>query len=341
MGDLTRLPLDDGGWRDFVEAHGDATPFHEPAWASLLAEAYDLSGFVLAAIDGSGSIAAGLPVLQPPRLPGRPRRLVSLPFTDFVPPLVSAQDEQEFASSLDAARRELGFARVELRSELQGTRPVLPQAVIHELALSADADAVLRGMTKGKRRDVRAAQRTPLTVRRAESERDIVDLYFGLHVATRRRLGVPSQPKRFFRLLWQRVLQAGLGFGLLAEDASTPVAGAIFLRANGTVVYKYGASDVARRAQLPTDLLLWTAIEEACERGDSSFDFGRTDLHAAGLRSFKARWGATERPLVYSAIGEGGSVAVAGASAIVGRVLRHSPLWVTRATGELLYRYAT
>ena len=31
MGDLTRLPLDDGGWRDFVEAHGDATPFHEPA----------------------------------------------------------------------------------------------------------------------------------------------------------------------------------------------------------------------------------------------------------------------------------------------------------------------
>jgi lipid II:glycine glycyltransferase (peptidoglycan interpeptide bridge formation enzyme) len=198
-------------------------------------------------------------------------------------------------------------------------------------------------MTKGKRRDVRAAQRTGLSDRRAESEADIVDVYFGLHVETRRRLGVPSQPKQFFRLLWRRVLQTGRGFALIVEDGNVPVAGGIFLRANGTLVYKYGAADAARRAQLPTDLLLWTAVEEACERGDSVFDFGRSDLHAAGLRSFKARWGAAERPLVYSAIGDGAAVAVSGAGAggIVGRVLRHSPTWVTRATGELLYRYAT
>ena len=128
-----------------------------------------------------------------------------------------------------------------------------------------------------------------------------------------------------------RLLLAALALGF----------GGIFLRANGTLVYKYGASDATRRAQLPTDLLLWTAIEEACERGDSIFDFGRSDLHAAGLRSFKARWGAAERPLVYSAIGEGTAAAATGASGIVGRVLRHSPTCVTRATGELLYRYAT
>lgn len=340
MARAVRLSFDDPRWRRFVAGRGDATPFHDPDWAILLADCYGLDGFVLAEVDDEGAITAGLPLLAPPRLPTRPRRLVSLPFTDAVRPLVDGAGEAALTVAIDSARRELGVDRVELRAELAGARPAPPRAVIHTLALDADPDVILSAMTRGKRRDVRAAQRSSLVVRHAESEQDLTETFYRLHLETRRRLGVPSQPKRFFRLLWRRLIDRGRGHVLAVFDGSVPVAAAVFLAANGTMVYKYSASDARRRSGLPNDLLLWTAIRGACADGHRTFDFGRTELAAAGLRSFKARWGGVERPLVYSAIGDGAPAGVADAAGRIGRLLRHSPVWVTRATGAVLYRYA-
>jgi CelD/BcsL family acetyltransferase involved in cellulose biosynthesis len=337
---LQRLSLDDASWRRFVESRSDATPFHLPEWAGVLADCYALSGLVLVETDRTGSITAGLPLLAPPRVPGRTRRLVSLPYTDAVAPLVDTGAEAELAAAIEAELAELSVAGVDIRGDLHGAKASEPHAVIHTLALTPDPEAILAAMTKGKRRDVRAAQRNDLTLRRGESERDLTEVYFGLHLETRRRLGVPSQPKRFFRLLWQRLIEPGHGFVLLVEESRVPVAGAVFLTANGTIVYKFSASATKRRSQLPNDLLIWSAIAESCEEGFTTFDFGRSDLFAQGLREFKTRWGAVERPLVYSSIGQQGLDEARRTPGKVAAVLRRAPTWVTRAAGELLYRYA-
>jgi CelD/BcsL family acetyltransferase involved in cellulose biosynthesis len=341
MAGLQRLSLDDPAWGAFVLGRPDATSFHDPAWAKLLTQCYRLVGFALASRDDSGTVTAGLPVVAAPRLPLRARRLVSLPYTDFVPPLVDAGHEAEFARSLDAARRELGFDQIELRSELAAGAAPQPRGVIHTLTLDPDAGVLLNGLTKGKRRDVRAAQRLGLTVRRAQTERDLTESYFDLHLRTRRRLGVPSQPRHFFRLLWQQLIEPGRGFVLMADDGRMPVAGAVFLTANRTVIYKYAASDPTRGG-LPADLLLWHAVSEACERGFTTFDFGRSELGAQGLRRYKDRWGAVERPLVYSVVGEHAE-REAGPSpggGLTAGLIRRAPVWVARVSGELLYRYA-
>jgi CelD/BcsL family acetyltransferase involved in cellulose biosynthesis len=335
---LKHLSLDDAEWHGFVRSRADATPFHHPAWASLLSDCYGLSGFVLALTDGAGSITAGIPLLAPPRLPGRPRRLVSLPFTDALDPLVAPGEGPLLAASIDAARRELGVARIELRGAMEGARPSELHAVIHRLALDIDPDLILAGFSKGKRRDVRASQHKNLTTRRAETERDLTEIYYRLHLGTRRRLGVPSQPKRFFRLLWERIIEPGHGFVLIVQEGRIPVASAVFLVGNGTIVYKYSASDVNRRGENPNVLLVWSAIRDACEEGLTTFDFGRSELFATGLRYFKTGWGALEEPLVYSSIGEGES-GDSGTPGIIGNVLRRSPTWVTRISGELLYRF--
>ena len=34
------LPLTDPAWISFVEGHPEATPFHHPAWANVLARSY-------------------------------------------------------------------------------------------------------------------------------------------------------------------------------------------------------------------------------------------------------------------------------------------------------------
>ena len=342
MAELERLALDDRDWRSFVGAHADATPFHDPAWARVIAECYGLDAFVLAERGPTGALVAGLPVVAAPRLPGRGRRLVSLPYTDLVCPLVEPAGEPHFARLLDDARRRLGFDRLELRAPLAGSSPLPETAVIHRLALPPQPESLLAGLSGKRRQRIRAAARSTVAIRRAEREEDVTETYFRLHLLTRRRLGVPSQPRRFFRLLWRHVLEPGGGFVLLAEAGGAPLAGAVFMTGNETVVYKYSATDRSIRAGEPAELLLWRALAESCEQGFSTFDFGRTELDAHGLRGFKARWGAVEEPLVYSVLGRhgaGGATGAPGAGLVKG-ALRRAPLWVTRLSGELLYRYA-
>jgi hypothetical protein len=47
---------------------------------------------------------------------------------------------------------------------------------------------------------------------------------------------------------------------------------------NGSLIYKYSASDPAYWRLRPNNLLLWRAIQWACENGYHTFDMGRTDL---------------------------------------------------------------
>jgi CelD/BcsL family acetyltransferase involved in cellulose biosynthesis len=116
----------------------------------------------------------------------------------------------------------------------------------------------------------------------------------------------------------------------------------LLLQGNGTVTYKYGASDSAALDVRPNHALFAQAIRDACLEGNHTFDFGRTDFEDQGLRDFKAKWGGVEAPLVYSALGDSSrKPAAADDSAGLRRaVLRRAPAWVGRAAGELLYRYA-
>jgi CelD/BcsL family acetyltransferase involved in cellulose biosynthesis len=117
----------------------------------------------------------------------------------------------------------------------------------------------------------------------------------------------------------------------------------VFLRRNGTVVYKYGASDAGTWDLRPNHALFWTAIQEACENGDAVFDWGRTDLDNHGLRSFKKSWGAAEVPLTYTVFGGKAPSEPAATSGLPARAaaaaIRQAPPWLCRWTGEALYRF--
>ena len=91
------LPLDDPRWRAFVDHHPVRTPFHDPAWAQLVADCYGFDAFGAALTGADGQLRAGAPMVAVRRLGGRPR-WVSLPFTDYCPPLAaSPTDEAELA----------------------------------------------------------------------------------------------------------------------------------------------------------------------------------------------------------------------------------------------------
>ena len=100
MPGLTVLALADERWQKFVADHPLATPFHSPAWAQLVADAYRFPAFAAGIADERGELRSGLPVVAVRHLLGH-ARWVALPFTDYCPPLVaSGPDERVLAEAL-------------------------------------------------------------------------------------------------------------------------------------------------------------------------------------------------------------------------------------------------
>ena len=339
---VTQLPINDRRWRAFVEAHPQATPFHHPDWAQLVGDTYGFRVFAFAVADAGGEIRAGAPMVEVRQPLSRPR-WVSLPFTDACPPLAAtAGDEAALADALGAAATKADVRSVELRAPLVGATPLDEPALSHVLALDPDPAAVYARFHPSQvQRNIRRAEREGLLVRRGTDREDLLHTFYDLHLRTRQRQGVPIQPRRFFELIWERAINRGLGWVSVVESAGRPTAAALFLAWNRTVVYKFGASDADAWSLRPNHILFWDAIRSACEDGYATFDFGRTDAGHHSLAAFKRSWGATEEPLVYSALGRvappGGSRGTA--ARLLGAVIRHSPTFVCRATGEALYRF--
>ena len=168
----------------------------------------------------------------------------------------------------------------------------------------------------------------------------MVDVFYPLQLMTRRRLGLPAQPLRFFRLLWTDVLEQGLGHLTIVEAGGRPIAAAVFLEWNGVTVYKYGASDPRMWHLRPNNLIFAEEIAGACRAGQSTFHFGRTDVDDEGLQRFKLGWGAVEEPLRSTWFGGAPSAESSGPPALLRTVMRRSPPFAVRAIGAALYRYA-
>lgn len=336
------LAISDGEWLEFVAGSSDALPYHHPAWASVVAEPYGFRAFALILRDESGRLIAGLPMVDV-KAPLRPRRWVSLPYTDFLHPLAHEDAARaHLTAELDRLRREAGIASVEVRAALEGPNVhELSTSYVHTLELGPDPDMVYRTF---KRSQVQGAiekgQREGTLVRRGMVSADLTRVFYELHTLTRRRHGVPVQPRRFFEHLWNQIVEPGLGFVLIAEVKGRPAAAAVFLSWNGTVIYKYSAARPELSRARPTNVILWHAIKWACENGFRSFDYGRTDLGNEGLRTFKRGWGTEERLLGYSVLADRQPSARVSSSRALAAVIRRAPPFLTRALGELLYRYA-
>jgi CelD/BcsL family acetyltransferase involved in cellulose biosynthesis len=338
-GALTILGLDDPRWSSFAAEHPEATPFHQPAWAAMLADCYRFTARAGVCMDGRGEIVAGMPVIE---VGARHRRWASLPFTDRCAPLATRPSARsEFARQLEKARTDLGLRSIEVRDRLEGTGWSSDQGYSHEVELGPDPEQVYARFDSSRvKRKIRRAAREHLQVERGQSQKDLLEVFYRLHVETRRRLGVPVQPRSFFELLSERILARDLGFVLTARLEGTPVASAVFLAYNGRVTYKFSASD-DRYGNVPgTHAVVWQAIQDSCAAGARVFDFGRTEIGNDGLRAFKLSWGADERPLAYTVLASSPpSSRLEVAQRLLKPVIRHSPTAFGRAIGALGYRY--
>jgi len=331
----------DSRWMDFIQTSQNANIFHHPAWMELMHECYGYSASVLALADADGSLRAGLPFMKVNSLLTG-RRWVSLPFSDYCNPLY--RDEaacEELTCQLVNIFQSHSVNKMEIRWHL-AQRPEVQQAsefVLHTIQLDPDPAQVSKRFKRTHLQNIRTAEERGVKVEFG-TQLQHLRAFYELQLETRKRHGVPAQPWKYFELLWRHIVKAGMGFVLLATKENETIAGMVYLGWGRTLIAKYAASREDRFNLRPNNLLFWEGIRWGCQNGFAVFDMGRTEVENTGLRNFKSRWGAVEEPLYYSILSSKQFHPSNGRlEHLLHAVIQHSPLWVCRLSGELLYRH--
>ena len=125
------------------------------------------------------------------------------------------------------------------------------------------------------------------------------ELFYRLHVETRKRQGVPVQNRLFFDNIHAHAISRGLGMIVLARYRGRVIAGGLYVHFGRSALYKFGASLEEYSAVRPSNLVMWEAIQRYGKMGIGTLSLGRTEIDNLGLVQYKNGWGCKPRTLRY------------------------------------------
>ncbi len=337
-------PLLDNRWEDLVASHPAASAFHRTGWLRALAITYGYQIMALTSTPPGERLSNGL-VFCKVRSWMTGSRVVSLPFTDHLEPLLNENgDSFELTEWMRSECSQHKWKYIELRPlswEMYLNYPLAASRSfwIHTLDLAPSLKQIFSDFHKNcVQRRIRRAERAQLFYERGCSE-ELLNDFYQLLMITRRRHQLLPQPR-----VWFRNLIACMSPSVeirVARKNSTPVAAILSLTHERTVVYKYGCSDEKLHHLAGMPFLFWKLIEESKTAGAEQIDFGRTDLENYGLIRFKDQFGTRRRQLTYFRYPETTSGKYGSASELPGarRLLSVLPNSLSSMAGKLLYRH--
>jgi CelD/BcsL family acetyltransferase involved in cellulose biosynthesis len=288
-------------WDAFVENHPEGSPYHLSGWLTAIWETYGFEPMLSVLTNGDGVIAGVFPFFKIPRFING-FRLISLPFSDYGGPLLGNYSGTEGAVSLFFKSLLNSFHYIESRGMVPCGDGFAKNSSFtrHQLNLQRSIADIQKGIDKRTiQYSIKKAEKAGVVVKEFHDSAGM-DEFVRLNVLTRKKHGVPSQPKKWFDTLLKNIITREKGFILLAELNSQVIGASVFLLCGNSLHYKYNASDPAIvRAVSPNHFLTWTAITWGVRHSLSLLDFGRTAANNAGLMRYKEMWGTTMTDLPY------------------------------------------
>jgi len=333
-------------WDDFVNSHPEGTPFHLSCWMRTIQDTYSFEPLLYVHTSEGGNILGVLPFFFVSSI-FTGSRIVSLPFSDYCGPLFVGEG-QELPLLGEVIKEHKARSRyVEIRSNLPGNCGFIRKNYYmrHILELPSDPSKLLEKVDKRTiQRCIKRAQARGVEVRE-DNGQAALEQFCRLNRLTRKKHGLPPQPKRFFENFFDLMISGGNAFILLGFYQSEVISAGVFLKLRDTVYYKYNASNPEFLSSVtPNHLLTWYAIRRACSEGYRFFDFGRTSLENFGLARHKRMWGAKVVDLPYYYYPEPKGPALLESNILFCQVLRR--LWrllpdpIVNAISSRLYRHA-
>lgn len=334
-------PTTHPGWDDLVLSNRNYSFFHSSSWARAIKDTYHFRPLYFTLID-AGAIKVLVPIMEI-KNPLLPKKGVSLPFTDMSDPIIDdTVDRKIVFDEIEAYGKNAGWKYLEIKGDAHFDEDVpFTQFWGHTLDITDNEDDIYRGFANGTKGNIKKSLREGMEVT-INGSSESIDAFYSLQSITRKRHGLPPQPRSFFEQVKKSVLSTGNGFVALASFKGKIVAGAVFFHFGTKAVYKYAASDVAYQNLRANNLVLWEAIRWFSARKYTSLSLGRTEPDNDGLRYFKNGWGTTEQIVKYYKYDvlkntySRENVKVPG---MYTAIFKKMPSPILNAVGSIMYRY--
>ena len=256
-----------------------------------------MNGYYFAIEDQDNRINAGLPIYEvKSKLTGN--RLISIPFATLSDPLISTQEDMAILfQSVMELFNELKSKYIKIGSLFSHTLTqnhtfsVVDVFKHHYLPLDLSLEQLKKKFHRTcVRQRISRAEKSNLETKQGKDESDL-SRFYQVYCQTRKRVGRPVQPYRFFRSIWETFHPFNQIDLLLAEKEEKILAGLLLFKFKDRVSAEFAASDETYKDVSPNHYLFWKAIQMAREEGYKIFDFGRTSSDNKSLMDFKTRWG--------------------------------------------------
>jgi len=292
-------PTKIANWDELILSFSSYSFFHSSDWAKVLQKTYGFKPHYLIATE-SGKTKAILPIMEVNSI-FTGKKAISLPFSDFCEPLISKDISYkrirhkalEFCKIRKFSSLELRDSKVHLEDSI-----ITPAGYQHLIDISSCEEQLFNKLSDNTRRNIRKAVKNQITFEINNSISALEDFY-RMNCYTRRRHGLPPQPYKFFKNLYDIVLSKNKGFISVSKFNDKTIAGAVFLLIGKKALYKYGASFFEYQNLRPNNILIWNSIKYLKNNGYEELNFGRTEIRNIGLRRFKLGWGSKEQILNY------------------------------------------
>jgi len=325
-------------WQEFTTQHGAF--WSDPRWLTALCRGLGHRPYGLIA-RREGQIVGVLPLaFMKTMLFGR--FLVSLPYVNTSG--IVCQDAEATAELIRVAVEladQLDVRYLELRHEEEIENASLGDKLtskIHmRLALPATTDELWSSFKPKVRNQIRKGEKQEFTIRWGGL--DVLDDFYAVFSENMRDLGTPVFSRNLFREIVEQF--PGDAEFCTVRDQDRPIAGALLTHGltatqvpSASSLREYNSSNVNM-------LMYWNLLMRAVERGQKTFDFGRSSPDSSTLR-FKKQWGAQPEPAIWQYYVRRGSVTdvrpESGKYRYFIAAWQRLPLWLSRLIGPSIVR---
>jgi len=268
--------------------------------------------------------------------------LVSLPYVNTAG-VISSDNEATsalVARAVDLAD-ELDVRYLELRHEMPVSHPQLNQQrtdkVHMRLPLPSSSEELWKGLSPKVRNQVRKGEKQNFEIQWGGLER--LDTFYHVFSRNMRDLGTPVFSPHLFAAILEEYPEQAEFCTLIT--AGRPIAGALLIHAPGMTQVPSASALREFNSQNPNMLMYWHLLCRAIERGQHTFDFGRSSQQSNTFR-FKKQWGAESQPAVWQYYDRKGGISEmrpeSGKYRLMIKTWQRLPVWLTRRIGPPIVR---
>lgn len=329
---------DQEAWCAFVEAHPEATLFHDWRWLAIIEESFGHTNRSLIAWQGENLVGI-LPLMEVRTLLFG-HSLVSLPFCQWAGPLVENQETAtRLRESAIQCAKELGISQLELRNteSTQSDWPTQDQLyVLFKKQIADDDESNLKGIPRKQRAMVRKGIANGLSASPCD-----VEAFYRLYTDNVHRHGTPCAPFKFFKAI-HSAFASECEFLMVRDTDGADLSCVLSLYWRDEVFPFYAGDSERARARAANDFKYWEVMRRGVVRGSKTFNYGRSK-RGTGSFDFKKNWGFEPEPLHYEYwLADGQALPSLNPSnpkfKLAIATWRRTPRWVVNRLGPVLVR---